>query len=124
MRLSHFFISRPIFAIVLSLFITIVGAVAYFTLPVAQYPEVAPPTIQVVRDIGRVELGALDYGANGYKDHGRSVPTLIYRQPGSNELTTAREIRKTMAQLAKDFPPGAAYENQYDATVFITQSVH
>ena len=83
MRLSHFFISRPIFAIVLSLFITIVGAVAYFTLPVAQYPEVAPPTIQVVRDIGRVELGALDYGANGYKDHGRSVPTLIYRQPGS-----------------------------------------
>jgi multidrug efflux pump subunit AcrB len=70
MRLSHFFISRPIFAIVLSLFITIVGAVAYFTLPVAQYPEVAPPTIQVVRDIGRVELGALDYGANGYKDHG------------------------------------------------------
>jgi hypothetical protein len=48
------------------------------------------------------------------------VPTLIYRQPGSNELTTAREIRKTMAQLAKDFPPGVAYENQYDATVFIT----
>src|SRR5258708_35186866 len=47
MRLSHFFISRPIFAIVLSLFITIVGAVAYFVLPVAQYPEVAPPTIQV-----------------------------------------------------------------------------
>ena len=50
-----------------------------------------------VRDIGRVELGALDYGANGYKDHVRSVPILIYRQPGSNELTTAREIRKTMA---------------------------
>jgi multidrug efflux pump subunit AcrB len=47
MRLSHFFISRPIFAIVLSLFITIVGAVAYFVLPVAQYPEVAPPTIEV-----------------------------------------------------------------------------
>jgi AcrB/AcrD/AcrF family len=47
MRLSHFFISRPIFAIVLSLFVTIVGAVAYFALPVAHYPEVAPPTIQV-----------------------------------------------------------------------------
>jgi HAE1 family hydrophobic/amphiphilic exporter-1 len=47
MRFSHFFINRPIFAIVLSLFITIVGAVAYFALPVAQYPEVAPPTIQV-----------------------------------------------------------------------------
>src|SRR5216684_2589478 len=77
-----------------------------------------------VRDIGRVELGALDYSANGYKDHVRSVPILIYRQPGSNELTTARKIRETMAELAKDFPPGVAYDNQYDATVFITQSVH
>ena len=77
-----------------------------------------------IRDIGRVELGALDYSANGYKDHVRSVPILIYRQPGSNELTTGREIRKTMAELAKDFPPGVAYMNQYDGTVFISQSVH
>src|SRR6202051_1666690 len=77
-----------------------------------------------IRDIGRVELGALDYSANGYKDHVRSVPLLLYRQPGSNELTTGREIRKTMAELAKDFPPGVAYMNQYDGTVFISQSVH
>ncbi len=47
MRLSHFFIERPIFATVLSLFITIVGGIAYFALPVAQYPEIAPPTVQV-----------------------------------------------------------------------------
>ena len=47
MRLSHFFIDRPIFATVVSLLITIIGAIAYFTLPVAQYPEIAPPTIVV-----------------------------------------------------------------------------
>jgi HAE1 family hydrophobic/amphiphilic exporter-1 len=47
MRFSHFFIDRPIFATVLSLFITIVGGVAYFALPIAQYPEIAPPTIQI-----------------------------------------------------------------------------
>src|ERR1700753_3409734 len=47
MRLSHFFIERPIFASVMSLFIVIVGAVALLTLPIAQYPEIAPPTIQV-----------------------------------------------------------------------------
>jgi len=47
MRLTHFFIDHPIFASVISVFITIVGAVAYFSLPVAQYPEIAPPTIQV-----------------------------------------------------------------------------
>lgn len=48
MKLPHFFIDRPIFAMVLSAFITIIGALSYFTLPVSQYPEVAPPTVQVV----------------------------------------------------------------------------
>ena len=47
MRLSHFFIDRPIFATVLSLITILVGALCYFTLPVSLYPEVAPPTIQV-----------------------------------------------------------------------------
>ena len=47
MRLPHFFIDRPIFATVLAVLITLLGAVAYLTLPVAQYPEIAPPTIQV-----------------------------------------------------------------------------
>ncbi|MEM7745656.1 MAG: efflux RND transporter permease subunit, partial [Pseudomonadota bacterium] len=47
MKLPQFFIDRPIFAIVVSAFITIVGALSYFTLPVAQYPAVAPPTVQV-----------------------------------------------------------------------------
>jgi hydrophobe/amphiphile efflux-1 (HAE1) family protein len=47
MRLSHFFIDRPIFASVLSIIFVILGAVAYGRLPVAQYPEVAPPVINV-----------------------------------------------------------------------------
>jgi multidrug efflux pump len=45
--LSHFFIDRPIFATVLSIVIVIVGGVAYIGLPIAQYPEVAPPVVQV-----------------------------------------------------------------------------
>src|SRR6202158_3744428 len=47
MNLSHFFIDRPIFATVLSVFIILIGGAAYFTLPVAQYPDIAPPTIVV-----------------------------------------------------------------------------
>ena len=47
MNLSHFFIDRPIFATVLSIFVILIGAAAYFTLPVAQYPEIAPPTIVI-----------------------------------------------------------------------------
>jgi HAE1 family hydrophobic/amphiphilic exporter-1 len=46
-RLTHFFIDRPIFASVVSLLITVIGIVSYFALPVAQYPEIAPPSIQV-----------------------------------------------------------------------------
>src|SRR5947208_960712 len=44
---ARFFIDRPVFATVLSLVIVVVGLVAFVGLPVAQYPEIAPPTIQV-----------------------------------------------------------------------------
>ena len=47
MRISHFFIDRPIFASVLSIVFVILGAVAFARLPIAQYPEIAPPTINV-----------------------------------------------------------------------------
>ena len=45
--ISRFFIDRPIFATVISVVIVLAGAVAVFTLPVAQYPDVTPPTVQV-----------------------------------------------------------------------------
>jgi hydrophobe/amphiphile efflux-1 (HAE1) family protein len=47
MRLSRFFIDRPIFAVVIAVIITLVGAISYFFLPVSQYPEVVPPTVTV-----------------------------------------------------------------------------
>jgi hydrophobic/amphiphilic exporter-1 (mainly G- bacteria), HAE1 family len=47
MRFAHFFIDRPIFASVLSILFLIVGGIAYFQLPVSQYPEIAPPTIVI-----------------------------------------------------------------------------
>src|SRR5437870_6066457 len=47
MRISHFFIDRPIFAAVVSIVFVILGGVSLLRLPVAQYPEIAPPTINV-----------------------------------------------------------------------------
>ncbi len=47
MKFSHFFIDRPIFAMVISIVIVIAGSLAYLSLPTAQYPEIAPPTVQV-----------------------------------------------------------------------------
>ncbi len=44
---SKFFIERPVFACVLSILITLLGFVAYFLLPVAQYPELAPPVVRI-----------------------------------------------------------------------------
>jgi hydrophobe/amphiphile efflux-1 (HAE1) family protein len=47
MRISHFFIDRPIFAGVISVIFVIIGAVSFWQLPIAQYPEIAPPVISV-----------------------------------------------------------------------------
>ncbi len=47
MSFTHFFIERPIFAAVVSILITLIGTISYFSLPITQYPEIAPPTIQV-----------------------------------------------------------------------------
>lgn len=48
MRFPHFFIDRPIFATVLALILTIAGAIAQRSLPVSEYPDIAPPTINIV----------------------------------------------------------------------------
>src|SRR6476469_7950076 len=47
MRISHFFIDRPIFAAVISVVLVIIGAVSLSRLPIAQYPEIAPPVVNV-----------------------------------------------------------------------------
>lgn len=46
-RFAHFFIDRPIFATVLSVLLTIAGAIAQRGLPIAEYPEIAPPTVSI-----------------------------------------------------------------------------
>jgi len=47
MRISYFFIDRPKFASVLAIAVLIIGSLSYFTLPIEQYPQIAPPTIVV-----------------------------------------------------------------------------
>ena len=47
MKFARFFIDRPIFAAVLSIIIFLVGAIALWQLPISQYPEVVPPSVQV-----------------------------------------------------------------------------
>jgi hydrophobe/amphiphile efflux-1 (HAE1) family protein len=47
MRFSHFFVDRPIFASVISIIITLVGIISFRALPITEFPEIAPPTVNV-----------------------------------------------------------------------------
>jgi hydrophobe/amphiphile efflux-1 (HAE1) family protein len=76
-----------------------------------------------LRDVARVELGAQDYLVNAYLNNQFATGIGIYQRPGSNALSTADQIKATMEQLAKDFPPGVAYTIVYNPTEFIRSSV-
>src|SRR5882757_2876353 len=76
MRLSHFFIDRPIFAAVVSIVIVIVGAVAATRLPFAQYPDIAPPLVRVSGQypgasadvVANTVVAPLEQGINGVEN--------------------------------------------------------
>jgi hydrophobe/amphiphile efflux-1 (HAE1) family protein len=75
-------------------------------------------------DVGRVEIGAADYGSTAFMDRGPGIPLLIFAQPGANSLAVEHEVLSTMESLAKDFPPGLDYKIIYDPTIFVGKSVH
>jgi hydrophobe/amphiphile efflux-1 (HAE1) family protein len=77
-----------------------------------------------IRDIGRVEVGAADYGSTTYMDRSNSTTLLIYAEPGANSLAVDHEILAAMQELKKDFPPGVNSVIIYDPTVFIAKSIH
>src|SRR6202047_700571 len=76
-----------------------------------------------LRDVGRVEIGAADYGSTAFTDRGPGLPLLIFAQPGANSWEVEHEVLSTMETLAKDFPPGLAYTIIYDPTIFVGKSV-
>jgi hydrophobe/amphiphile efflux-1 (HAE1) family protein len=76
-----------------------------------------------LKDVGKAELSGLDYTSNSYLDLDPAVAIAIFQLPGSNALATAQDIRKTMADAAKRFPPGLQYKIVYDPTQFIQESV-
>src|SRR5215467_389461 len=76
-----------------------------------------------VRDIGRVEVGAADYGSTAYKDRSNATVLLIYAEPGANSLAVDHEVLGSLNKLKKDFPPGVKATVIYDPTVFIAKSI-
>ncbi|MBX3551365.1 MAG: multidrug efflux RND transporter permease subunit [Pseudolabrys sp.] len=77
-----------------------------------------------IRDVARVELTGQDYSSISFLNRDQSVAIAVFQRPGSNALTTGEGIRKTMAELSKNFPEGLKYTIIYDPTQFIQESVN
>ncbi len=77
-----------------------------------------------IRDIGRVELGSVDYGSIAYADRYPSAPWFPIATPGADVVEVEQAIWNKMAELKKSFPPGLDYIKIYDPTTFVSQSIH
>ena len=76
-----------------------------------------------LQDVARLELGAQSYTSVGRLDGENATVILLYQSPDANAIVTAKAVRKELALLAKDFPPGVAYAVSYDSTTFVTDSI-
>ncbi|MES2193844.1 MAG: multidrug efflux RND transporter permease subunit [Pseudomonadota bacterium] len=76
-----------------------------------------------LRDVARIELGALSYTTNSFLLRKSAVALLVTQRPGSNALATAKNITDAMTRMKADFPKGLDYNIGYNPTEFIAQSV-
>src|SRR5262245_50815907 len=76
-----------------------------------------------LRDVARIQLGAIGYDQTCTLDGQESVALSIYQLPGSNAIETARRVRTKMDDLKDRFPEGVSYAIVYDTTPFINESI-
>ncbi len=75
-----------------------------------------------LKDVGRAELGAENYGTFTRYNGRNAVGYEVLQLPGSNALEVAHAVKAEMQRLAKNFPPGLTYEIPYDPTLFVEES--
>ncbi|WP_417321162.1 efflux RND transporter permease subunit [Emcibacter sp.] len=116
MRFSRFFIDRPIFAAVIAVLITVIGGIAYFFLPVSQYPEVVPPTVTIsasypgasAETVAETVATPIEQEVNGVEDmlyissqstgDGRAVVTVTFKQ--GTDLDSAQVLVQNRVAVA------------------------
>ena len=119
--MSHFFIRRPIFAIVLSLIIMLAGGIAVFKLPVEQFPPVSPPVVQIaatfpgasaetlqntVIQVIEQQMSAIDnllYMSSISDDTGQSTTTLTFA-PGTDPDIAQVQVQNKLQSATSRLP--------------------
>ena len=76
-----------------------------------------------VKDVARVELGAIDYGFEATYNGKPTIGIGIFLQPGANALDAIEAVRVRMGELAERFPSGIAWAMPYDTTKFVQISI-
>jgi hydrophobe/amphiphile efflux-1 (HAE1) family protein len=82
-----------------------------------------PGGVLRLKDVARIELGALNYDVFTTVDGKPSIGVAVYLQSGANALNVANAVRKTMDDVAKGFPQGVSYIIPFDTTRFVQTSI-
>ncbi|MDQ2964070.1 MAG: multidrug efflux RND transporter permease subunit [Pseudomonadota bacterium] len=77
-----------------------------------------------VRDVARIELGAVSYDAFTNLDGKPTIGIPVFLQSGANALKVADSVRATMARLSQDFPQGVSQLIPFDTTRYVQASIH
>ncbi|MCA0247507.1 MAG: multidrug efflux RND transporter permease subunit [Proteobacteria bacterium] len=76
-----------------------------------------------LKDVARVELGALTYGFSAIFNGAPAVPIGVYLQPGANALEVAQSVKDAMQRISKRFPEGLRYDIPFNTTRFVEVSI-
>ncbi|HVZ05636.1 multidrug efflux RND transporter permease subunit [Hyphomicrobium sp.] len=76
-----------------------------------------------LRDVARIELGALQYSSTAFFGEDPSVVLGVFQMPGSNALDLQKRVLDKMQELSKRFPKGIAYAMHYDTTRFVSAAM-
>jgi hydrophobe/amphiphile efflux-1 (HAE1) family protein len=77
-----------------------------------------------LRDVARIELGALQYASTAFFGKDPTVVLAVFQMPGSNALQLQERVKGKMDELQKRFPKGIDYAMHYDTTRFVSAAMH
>ena len=147
--MSKFFINHPIPALVLSIILTLVGVLTVLRLPIAEYPDIAPPTVFVSTSyigadasvVNNTVAQIIEEAVNGAGDiefmsstvdttgkiafhNGKEAATFsVMLTNDANTLETVSAVKEILAEAEEDFPPDMEFSISLDATRFIQESL-